>query len=1551
MDLKTVQSLFPGQQVAQDGDNFTVTLKNGAQATIYGVAEITPNAVSLNAGYKKGVGKGQFIAGAFGGLDEQGRGIIRIVRDNANAPWTISHESVHWLEKLGVISEMDKATLNARIQKEGKWNKDLSPEENRANWLADFAKGPKPNQTVLAQIWQKIQDFINRVVGIRTAGMIGRELQSGKIFEREGQGTEKGITIFEPVPVFTVTEKGLKKRSRRVENPAATRAEAEQRIPPTGGRVLNFVPKAGTLPAVKSEPIGTWESSRRKIASPEDAAVIARDNLFRDAQEFFVTIVTDKDGDILAVNQHTIGAPNQSQVFSYVVAGQILNVDGAARVWLVHNHPSGTADVSQADLNVSSHIGDLVADGGIDSMPIIAIAPSSYSNGGTVKPLPPKEPAIHKMPLLGRKFDQLPEGLGSITDENALADFGSLYLKDGGMILLSAQRQPVAVIAIDDYSKLRPLHTEILREAEKRNAVDFMIYDIEKTLTQVDIDNLVSFAKNTALDFTTVLDKSGDHYREIESFVKSAKSSISERTFYSTQADAIDNASIVKAYDEALSAHAYISPRMKPSLSAEEKTIRENAYGVKGMDPVVLDDVAKEMAALIPNEARKSAILVPIPGHTGETTANVALAERIAAITGGRVADVLKRKIGPSQRDARVAGQRTMKPDEFGMVSTETLDGDNVFFVDNVISSGATIRAARDAVGGGKGLVYAKSNPKGEKYAVGTADPELPKWIGDKIKKAFKKDSIVSILLDFGPIQAGPLDGGCLVLARALKRIEPTGKIITIEGHQEDGTWQAEHYGFELNGVMIDGAGHAPSREVWAKRFAKNENLDRPYRITEGQVESDEIVQDVPTEKKLAAALEKELAPDEAYGIGKYDNFGDTAVTDFSADDAWHDIAYREPTKEAIARLNAWLKENQYATVRMYHGTDAGIPVMKEGLKPTSARTAKSLQSSHGTVSLSLFPGMANQFGRLAYPGKEIAVYPVDVLVKNLIPDTDQLRNKRHFGGRTDLGDTLAESIAIGHGAKVKGKVPVDWIRPNREQYSVQRDTIDSASIFPEVNERLKAAKGIKYASLKDRAKDALVTGWEHFTRHFQHLEPETDGAVIDVFRKFQDVPAWAKDETVRRLSGFIGRLSPQGREVFTMNILFPDMIRDIENGTLGVEDEGGLPFGYKNRDQVQQDYDHFRAIAEGSPAIMEALDKRNAFMVSLTDQLIQYKLLTKEVANDPAAYFHHQVLAYINYKENPNWGMSSRDVRTHRKGWQVGRKGSQLDYNTEYVESEFEIISQALTQIETVKSLKEIERLADIKPRLEAEAKDQNMATFNRKIEQAKFVGTYAVDEDPLLPFRAKLAVGFQKLAKLFTTENDMGSLPMEFDDVIEHIVDQEEQRRAAKEDEIEFDPVPHPRMFALLNYLINHEGPGSMPAAMIFKAIAARNAFIKQIVGNDWVTYRDMIPEGYVAHKPETGSTFYFTNSIADQALAQVLAGHKNLPDAVRQVLARGRDEEWVVKEGISKTLNEFRPAMTDSLPAKISKGHADDMETVDLDEPLPGDQVQHQQYVGRS
>jgi len=171
------------------------------------------------------------------------------------------------------------------------------------------------------------------------------------------------------------------------------------------------------------------------------------------------------------------------------------------------------------------------------------------------------------------------------------------------------------------------------------------------------------------------------------------------------------------AYDNALYAHKYIGPRQRIPMTEADKQVRKLSYGVKGGDPGDINNVALDLMNIIPGDKSK-AILVPIPGHTGETASNLTIAEEIARNTGASVKDVLKRQVGPSQRDARVAGGKTLLPDQFGMIATEKLDPENTYFIDNVISSGATIRAARDAVGGGRGLVYAKANPKGTKYGI-----------------------------------------------------------------------------------------------------------------------------------------------------------------------------------------------------------------------------------------------------------------------------------------------------------------------------------------------------------------------------------------------------------------------------------------------------------------------------------------------------------------------------------------------------------------------------------------------------------------------------------------------------------------------------------------------------------------------------------------------------------------------------------------------------------------------------------------------------------------
>jgi hypothetical protein len=844
LTLEAVKSIFPKQQVIQNGDNFYVTLKNGAKATIYGVDYINPNTINLKVGYKKeALEKGEIIAGAFG-LDKNGRGIIQVVRTREKAPWTITHESVHWLERLGVITELDKVTLNARIRKDGKWNKNLSPKENRANWLADFSRGPKPKQTVLAQIWQKIQDFIARIAGIRTADMIGRELQSGKIFERDNE-----------------------KRSRR-------------------------------------------------------------------------------------------------------------------------------------------HVGD--------------------------------------------------------------------YL-------------------------------------DKQYSIASKIADVRDAINSI-------------------------------------------------------------------------------AAGAEEST-------VKGLRPDLVEYGGTPDVTFIYGDKKKGLY------HIGNKRGAGIVHEVIATVINGKISRYTPRN---------------------------------------------------------KTVVLSKGNYEA---------------------------------------------------------------VLSLDEHGNKKTW------------LLTG---------WAK--------EKP-----------------------------------------------------------------DATGEVSAQSGA---------------TQA---------RPTFSRS-------------DLVAGFGN------------SLKPFDDLVK---------KNEQN------------------------------------EEYSIQSTSVESKSLFPEVQERIKAAKGIKHASMKDKAKDLLALGWTEITRHFPHLDPKTQGKTIEVLRQFQEVPVWSKRKATDKLDEFIGKLSPDDRNVFGMNLILADMLRDLDSELLSPHPEEGLPFGYKDRDQVQQDYDHFADTAGKRPEIKEALKKRNEYMREINERMIDLKILPKSLANDPSSYFHHQVLAYLNYQsENKGLGVSAKEVKVRKKGWQFSRQGSVKDYNTEYVEAEFEVLSQALAQIKTVETINEIDRLENIKGKLERRAKAENMAAF---------WSHFNAFDDPLKPYRVRMAFGFSQLEK-FT---EMGEIyyPDEFGDLEDHIRSIAENKKDVDDPKELY--APHPKMFAFLSYLVNHEGVGAMPAATIFKAIADRNKFIRETVGEkNWKTYRDMIPEGYVSYKPDAHPAFYFANSIQDQVLEKVLSGSRDLMSKdVRAVLAKARDAEWVVPEGVALTLKEFRPETEKSLVGKLS------------------------------
>lgn len=143
----------------------------------------------------------------------------------------------------------------------------------------------------------------------------------------------------------------------------------------------------------------------------------------------------------------------------------------------------------------------------------------------------------------------------------------------------------------------------------------------------------------------------------------------------------------------------------------------------------------------------------------------------------------------------------------------------------------------------------------------------------------------------------------------------------------------------------------------------------------------------------------------------------------------FHGAFFRDPPDSAVLqRLSEWLAQDKNRLISLYHGTSAQHPVLTKGLLPTSAIRAKSLASSHGYVCFSVFPAMAETFAKMAYPGREVVVYTATLSAGRLLPDLDQIRLKRLFGG-LEIKESLAHSLAAARGCRVRGKVSPNCLR------------------------------------------------------------------------------------------------------------------------------------------------------------------------------------------------------------------------------------------------------------------------------------------------------------------------------------------------------------------------------------------------------------------------------------------------------------------------------------------------------------------------------------------
>lgn len=167
---------------------------------------------------------------------------------------------------------------------------------------------------------------------------------------------------------------------------------------------------------------------------------------------------------------------------------------------------------------------------------------------------------------------------------------------------------------------------------------------------------------------------------------------------------------------------------------------------------------------------------------------------------------------------------------------------------------------------------------------------------------------------------------------------------------------------------------------------------------------------------------EKEYTIFDAAGEHKiYKLWGESSLNGFLYSKDNSNTPYSEKN---INDFNKWLKEHSEDYVRLYHGTSAANrnSITKEGLKRTTLNNRHSYQSTPGYVYLLRFPTMARTFGEFSSYRQNVDVYAVDVQIKKLKADLDQINNKKNEG--LYFGDSLAASLLVGSGARCSLPIP-----------------------------------------------------------------------------------------------------------------------------------------------------------------------------------------------------------------------------------------------------------------------------------------------------------------------------------------------------------------------------------------------------------------------------------------------------------------------------------------------------------------------------------------------
>ncbi|MBQ9564617.1 MAG: strawberry notch family protein [Synergistaceae bacterium] len=495
-------------------------------------------------------------------------------------------------------------------------------------------------------------------------------------------------------------------------------------------------------------------------------------------------------------------------------------------------------------------------------------------------------------------------------------------------------------------------------------------------------------------------------------------------------------------------------------------------------------------------------------------------------------------------------------------------------------------------------------------------------------------------------------------------------------------------------------------------------------------------------------------------------------------------------------------------------------------------------------------------------------------------------------------------------------------------------ETAETVFSNPETEKRYQEAKaGVKPETGWDRMKNAARQFLHGFRGDYPELavgkseSGEDLKPARELIRKLNRETGAQVHKAIRLLEGTLKPLSPREFDIFERAWILMDLKhqRTTMPGSL-------LPYGLTD-EEFERDYDKFMGLMERTPKVKEAVTRMEEINAEMCGRLADvfgrmgWHSLRDKFKNPN--YFHHVVLEFANAAESIK-GKHNIGKAPDNRSWLKKRRGSDKDISANYIQVMGETFAQMFQDIASGETLNAIKDEYNIIERVKRAAFVANEEAVKEQLaEAARTLNEGLSDEEARESAEAQFRKTFNQkqamaLSRLFTLAKN-GDLPEgnsgEFGDVVD-----------AMETAGSVEDLPdkiRKRFNRYLGWLagLDEESAGTLSARGYFKGVVEKKKKIKTALGDDYLDWRDAIPDGYSVWDPFNSPLCFSVSAVPEKILQ--LAEKENLKDIhialadlVKMKVIGGHRQLWVIPTEIAATLDELGERKVKGLAGSLGK-----------------------------